>query len=807
MKVLFCGGNRSQNLIKAVQPRFRRGGVELGVEQNIENIGNYFLRGEYFDRVLVFEAGLTLDGEDLLDTNIRNRLAEFIQTVENRLPNATYIFIANTETMANIMYEESFIISDKCKVLYKELPLDASFCINLVSKNLDEFNKGLVYKPKDIENDTPIFDINWSTEHGAETPDLGQEVERIQEIKIDNIEEIDDTEDSKNITDTEKIINFDEEFLDDTIIDIKDTELDTDKETDICIKNNEYDISNIEDTNEIEIDSDFDKQYTPANTHNNDNNLDILDNNNIINGGSIDKLEDDLNITDEQIIDNEFDISTYTDNKELDILNDTNNKIINLEKEESNSLNDINKADIDYNSDNLDIEYNLDEDEIDISDDIYAECNSDEIETDISDNLDIGYNSNDNKTDELDIFRELEDLQIEKSIESGINDIDISDDILGELEDNNNNTKIDELFGFRSEHNEKESNTSVPGFEKSMYTEDNKEDNKQINDIETEETVKRKGLFSKVNKRTKAKSSNTNNFSDTDKKVQEVIKVLGTFKNRGSSLVVTGTPCSGKSTLVYNIANTVVKLGYVVLIVDMDTINRAQSFISKQSYDAVHSLDPENASLKQAVNAVNTGISRYTNIVKTGLHLLTMGLAGDIVSGEKLAPKQKISRFASNVRNNYNLIIYDIPFDIAVDYASEIVYTADNIVLCAESSNHGLMSMMMAMCNIDSEDMQETMFNRAQLCLTKYKGFNKVLSNKVKGIRDILYRLDTEVESLLGIEPEYYFSNLMYCGTMAYNDAYEDTWFSDTAYSDTKDGEREYIDLLSNILLKDKQIY
>ena len=278
--------------------------------------------------------------------------------------------------------------------------------------------------------------------------------------------------------------------------------------------------------------------------------------------------------------------------------------------------------------------------------------------------------------------------------------------------------------------------------------------------------------------------------------------VLHTYKNRGISIVVTGTSNSGKSTLAYNLANIVANLGYSVLIVDMDTVGRSQAFISKQSYNAVHSLNPENASLKQALNAVNTGVSRYVNIIRPGFHLLTMGLGGDIVEGEKLAPKTKLARFATSVRRNYHCIIYDMPFNVATEYAEDITITSDNIVLSCEASTHGLMNMLLLMCNINSGDVEETMFTRSQICFTKYKGFKSVLGVNVRNELEVLNRLDSEVQGLLGIDPEYYFSNLSICGLMGYDERYDASWFSERAYTDLVDGREEYIKLLSTILLK-----
>lgn len=348
---------------------------------------------------------------------------------------------------------------------------------------------------------------------------------------------------------------------------------------------------------------------------------------------------------------------------------------------------------------------------------------------------------------------------------------------------------VSDLFGLNGSNNEEEQ------FSREIYIKDNERVEESLKGKDKKHIGKgaKHSLLSGLRKR---------NVSDTEDDTQKLQTILNTFRNRGSSLVVTGTPCSGVSTLVFNLANIVSDLGYTVLIVDMDTVNRTQAYMNKTAYESVHSLDPENASLKQALNASNSGISKYASIIKPGFHILTMGLGGDIVIGEKLAPKQKLARFSSSVRNNYNFIIYDMPFDVATNYASDITYTADSVVLACEASNHGVMGLMLAMCNIDSEEMQEVMFTRSQLCLTKYTEFKRILDCNISNARDILRRLDMEVNSLLGIDPEYYFSNLSICGIMDYNTEYENSWFSTKAYSDSPNGKLEFIKLLTNILLK-----
>ena len=142
-----------------------------------------------------------------------------------------------------------------------------------------------------------------------------------------------------------------------------------------------------------------------------------------------------------------------------------------------------------------------------------------------------------------------------------------------------------------------------------------------------------------------------------------LITLLNTFKNRGSSLVVTGGPASGKSLLAFNIANVVAKLGYQCLLVDFDLFGRTQAYLSKEAYEAVHSGDTAKTNLLAAINSSHGKIGRYVDIISPGFHILTNGLAGDVIKPEQFRDKQKVIRFDNTAKSSYNFIVYDMPFE------------------------------------------------------------------------------------------------------------------------------------------------
>ena len=269
------------------------------------------------------------------------------------------------------------------------------------------------------------------------------------------------------------------------------------------------------------------------------------------------------------------------------------------------------------------------------------------------------------------------------------------------------------------------------------------------------------------------------------------------FAARGNSIVVTGFGGSGTSTVAFNLANTICNLGYTVLLVDMDTVNKAQSYISKDNYDAVYS---ESASIMTAVNS-SSGINAYVSVVRQGFHLLTMGMGSDSIKPDKAFIKDKLNRFVQLAKTSHNFVIYDIPFEYAVGHLDAITYSADNIVMTIDSSNWGISKALLNICNIGSDDMEEMLFSRAQLLFNRYRGINKVLGKKVKKIKDITNVMDKKVKELMGEDIGYYFSDMHVCGTIRDDPSFESGWFDEIQYSDTKKGFEMFMDILMRIVL------
>ena len=293
-------------------------------------------------------------------------------------------------------------------------------------------------------------------------------------------------------------------------------------------------------------------------------------------------------------------------------------------------------------------------------------------------------------------------------------------------------------------------------------------------------------------------NQNNGNQFVNDLSSSQIKATLDAFANRGNSIVVTGFGGSGASTVALNLANIISKLGYTVLLVDLDTENKAQSYISKNNYECV---EPDSASLMAAINSTS-GINAHISIVKQGFHLLTMGLGSDSAPIENLIQPDKIARFINLAKASHNFVIYDVPFKTAVGFGKDFTFMADNLVFSIDCSNWGITKAMINMCNVDGDDMQETLFSKGQILFNRYKTFGKIMGKKVKTAIDITKVMDNKVRELIGEDPGYYFQALHICGIINENPNFELGWFGDVQVSDTSDGSQLFLDLLTNIVMK-----
>lgn len=277
----------------------------------------------------------------------------------------------------------------------------------------------------------------------------------------------------------------------------------------------------------------------------------------------------------------------------------------------------------------------------------------------------------------------------------------------------------------------------------------------------------------------------------------ELAHRMESFASRGNSIVVTGNGGTGASAVALNMANFIASLGYSVIIVDMDTQHRAQSYITKEAYNAIE------AGSSDLMSAINSGspAERFARIVRPGIHVLSMWIGGDCVPVEDIIKREKLTRFINSVKSKYNFTIYDCPFNSAVGFLQDITFTADNIVNVVDYSSWGITKFMLDCCNISSEEMQETIFNRTEIIMNKAVGNNRILGRNIKKTRDILRILDDRVVDLTGVDSGMYFSNMSIVGEIQYDRNFEEQWYGDKWYSDTVEGKTLFAQLVATTVL------
>jgi len=704
MRILISGGVKTKNIVDAVRPKFISSGDEFIVVYYLEDIQNIFASGDFFDKAIIIENSITRDGTIKDEQDIRNRIYDFVQDMNNRLNmrKMSFVFLSQTEKMCEIVHDEILTIMEYSAVVIKKPPYFVPFFTDLIVTDVKQYTDEITYKPKRIsfvENDTNAEDkdsvfedmefngseVEYAGDNFGSTlfnsdyaPNSGIEGLNIKGEGEDELPEVDEYEED----------NYSEE--------------------------DEY-------NDKYEYDDEYEGEYKDGYSD----------------GVEIDELyEDGDSYT--YGPEEERDQSGQIPNYEETTIYDGNGHLQGFDDEVSED-----QYYSDETEDNFyDTEDNNEEQEYENDSEMYA---MDDTENDL-------YSVSDNEYQE----GFTESLYNAGDEYGQNNDMDIS------------------IYANESEN-------------QSAYNEGGATNKK------------RRGLIGrKNNKNTDVPQVETEIKETGSINLKELQKALRPFAARGNSIVVTGCGGCGTSTIAYNLANLAAQIGYTALLVDMDVNGKTQSYISKNSYEA---MDIEGANLMAAVNS-SMNIQSNVATVKERFHLLTMGLATDNSKIEDIIHKEKIARFTSVAKTAYNFIIYDIPFNYATNYLSDITFSCENLVLVIDTSNWGITKTMVSVCNIESEDMQDIVFSKAQIVFNKYRNLNRLFGQKVRTADEITKMMDRRVIELIGDDIGLKFSSMGIAGLIKDDPIFENGWYEEVQYSDTKKGFITYADILENIVLK-----
>lgn len=802
MRVLLSGGVKTSNIITSIEKKFESSGDDLFVIEYIEDIDAIFAMGNYFDKAIIAEQSITHDGRDVDEDIIRQKLNNFSKSCARRGRDESFVFLTGNEDLAGMINDETLEIHEKSAIVLKPGPYKTKFFALLITVDIPNIPDDMLYHPpvefgsvgvvEDIPDlsgisDTEIGDMDEgyhlsqvndfddlfdnNNEFGGGrisddfTPDFGEEFVPDEGDEFGD-EYQGDFEGNSDFDDFDMSgSNGDSEFIDDTPDvdwDNQDQVIDTDPIEEGFAPSGEIPdyIMSDDDMGDTAEDTDMDNNWG---------------NNSFgFGGGNFeDSFEDDFG---SQPADDgfgfgndEFGSGGFGEQPVSDGFS--------FSEDEFNNDN--------FGSQQVDDGYNFGNNQ-GYGDSEYQDGYNDGGYTDggyqdeyVTGGYDTGYQ---------------EESYPQPDQQYGYNDDDLFD--YGNNQQNNQDMSeammgaaaVGAMAGMGMMQNN-QNNYNQNNYNQQMYN-------------PTEPVYNNQG----VNDHDMFDQSNYRNDTDENTQIQlagngdvsdkELKKKLEAFAARGNSICVTGCGGCGTSTVAFNLANVLANIGYSVLLVDFDTEGRTQNYISSDCYK---SMDPDGANLMAAVNS-GQGINVHTSVVKRGLHLLTMGIGGDAAKPEDLLNEAKISRFINLAKPSHNFVIYDVPFDSATGFLSEAVYLADNLVLVTEMNTHGVMKTMLKVCNIDSQDMQDTFFSKAQLVFNKYRNFNKLLGQKVKTAKDITKIMDDTVYDLIGEDNGLYFSSMHIAGILEDDPNYEYAWFEKVQYSDTAKGKKIYKDLIEKII-------
>ena len=961
MKIMLSGGVKTENILAAIGKKFASTGDQFIIEKFMDTVNSVFQRGEYYDKALITDQSITKEFTIKDEAEIRRRVNNFAIECSKRPRKALYVFLVQSELMANIVHEEILPIINFSAVVYKQPPYSVAFFNMLITEDVKQLPADIVYKP---------------------APVVGE---------VDEVDDFDDVEDEDNVVINEGpddfganlFVNTDDadEFDDSDFEDDDDAEFGDESDFENTVVEDNHNIEGFDDDDDnfdsdfddnSEFDSDFDDTtFEDDNTAFeyddvalDDDNVTLEDDGTTLEDDGVAFENDDTPFEDEDVAleddgaafeddgaafeddgaafeDDgaafEDDGAAFDDNEDS---GGAVNESTDFDEQGFNDTGDAEQFDENYNDETFDngdnIDYSntvdtgdYDTNEFNGSSDTASSYEYDDTEQGVNDDyVDTSGAYEDSVVGHIEGFddddTDMEDQSVNYDDASMENDGTYSGDIgvseennIGEVQgmDNNNgyipgfddddydtdvvndNQGYDDFsdeFNNQQAQNIRDSSVmndsydvSNMGFDDSDYGYDqgnadanmqqgqdpgyqdafNPADYEQANmaanaaaagamaaalggtgpvqppvNVGGQKKGKGLGILNKIGKKRKPEAQAVNmgvnntqqqqmmqqqqmqqqmlggtqqvqqqqmqNSGATvgyNKKMIDPNKVrnnLRPFAARGNAIVVTGFGGCGTSTVAYNLANIVNQLGYTALLIDCDVKGRTQNYISRVNYE---SMDTDGANLMSAVNS-STGLNNQVSILKSGFHLLTMGIGADIGSVDKLLHRDKLNRFINNCKASHEFVIYDIPFEDATNFFSEVTYAADNIVCVTDMSTWGITKMMLGICNVPSEDMQDALFNRAQIVFNKERGngIQKLFGQRVTSVTQLMQTVDKQVYDLIGDDPGFYFDHLTVSGIIKDDPAIENCWFENVQYSDTKRGQGIFLELLNSIVLRGK---
>ena len=809
MRILIIAGKQAHKLADLAKERFGET-IDIDSINTLDKIEDYVNRGNDFERVIIFPKGYSEDDTITDIGDIKRNMNNFISYVNSRIYSYELVVMSATEEDALGFVEITLQMSDKTTIIKNETNrIVKSDLYNLVSLPIIKLKeKYRTYALKDLKSsvaesvdsipvdntfdDDPFTESltgnhgagDWGDDDGWGTSEGNKEPE-IDMSAFDNPSDTDtkvDDDPFSNSTDTDSLKDIGDDTWDTSKLGTYGSEEATQLGDDDPFGEN---TKTEEDDNQFETSADADPfgSSTDSNdgfdTKSDGSKFDVNNTDSQFNtdGGFEDDFGAESNTQEFNSSDFDTDTSDSADPFKTDNTSSTDSK-----KADTTS-------DFDIGSTSKNGQFNVGG----VSD------------LDDSDFDDFGVkdSGNDSTEDFGDPFEEKQITQ-EKAPDPFENDFNDVSEIKNESANSGTSEKTDVRSLFDEEPVETPVVNSKNGLSNadmnSLFDDDSDEDD--ASDMTVDEPAEEQAPANNVKgKKGKQRQQNrpNNNIGVGGDKVAKLKEKLSVFKRTGCIITVTGGIGSGKTTVSANIANLLCKMGYSVLVVDMDTSGRGHSSINYENYEVINSGEVDASNVMQALSSTGDRTGRYVSIVREGYHVLGTGLKVDKARAEDCLSNKYINRFLHSCQNTYNFVIIDIPFDAVVNGFGDVITIANYVVLTERMNNYGLINMLTDMTNSEDEDLTYELFNKSKLLFNMEDHCTSVLGKKVSGTKQVLNALDMRMAEILGYRIDDSFAEMDVLGVISYNVNIDRCWFTKKYYTDTAEGKNLFTNLLCGI--------
>ena len=726
MRVLIACGRGMKAISTEMDRRFKNGTIKFDYVKKMEEVNNVLASHLGIERVIITSESFT-DGRVVVEEELREQLIRLSNTLADY--NTSVVFVISSDEMGPVIEEELFNYGDRVRIVKHS----ASYTVKLFERlTLTDISK--------IEN---------SYESNSLTSIEDVSTVEVEESSGDIFEQIDDSLDDYFNLDSEE--DEEEDYFD---LDGEDEE-------------EEYNYEEQENSNGIafEQSSDYGNIYTPSF----ESSAAPL----VIQDSEDETIEEELEDI-EKLDENREEIEPIPI-EEVDEFNSMTDEIDMDDEEELEKVEEDVQEEVQ--------EEEIEETQEEVQEEVQADFND---FTETQENTDVG-------SDILGVFNEDMYSTIEETVEETIEKETVNNETQVVNKEAEKVVEQPKKVGFLSKlfgKKDKNKTTELPVVEPVKNIEEN---NRPRVSYEDEYSHTHKDLVSSLDGNTDFNDSmySSNNGTDLDireamtqKELDEITELLGKLSNRHANYVFTGTRCSGATSIAYNVSAILSNLGFSVLYVDCDTEYRPLSYITQDLFNMVHVNEETSASYLKAIGSP-INIENYVHIVMPGLHTITMGLEQDTTHINKIIDKQKFRRFSGMVRDRYDFVIYDMPFEFLMSTGLETAFVSDNIVTVVEANTKGLMELLVKFGNIENEDARMLLFSKASILMNKYSKNTLYFGKRFKKQESLLEQLDNIGEEITGAEADFRFVNMKCLGVFPYVEGMDNCWFTnDIAVAD-----------------------